>query len=187
MRAASRTLRILPAALAAVLAAALAPAAAAQPTAEPAESLVAGTRVRVRLMDPPPTFVIGPLVRADRDSLVVADEGRSGARAFGWSEVRRLDRSDGHRSRGRAAAVGAGQGLIVGAAVTALAAGLTVATESSWPCGRGCGPVPPGFAVILLGVPFTAGTTAVGAALGARHTERWTRVEKPGLLPRVWR
>jgi hypothetical protein len=86
-------------------------------------SLTPGMRVRILAPDVSPSKVIGTVDQVNDASVTIDVPGRNEPVSIMREQIARLDVSDGPRSRGVDAAIGAGIGAVVGAAGGALANG----------------------------------------------------------------
>ena len=102
---------------------AFASASAAGEDAPLQQSLTPGMRVRILAPDIFPGKVIGTIYRVDDQSVTIDVPGRSEPVSVLREKIARLDVSEGPRSRGVDAAIGAGIGALIGAAGGALAGG----------------------------------------------------------------
>jgi hypothetical protein len=105
----------------AMLTLACAPAPAAGEGAPPQDSLTPGMRVRIQVQDGSPREIIGTVKSLDVRSVAVEVPGRAEPVSLLREKITRLDVSEGSRSRGIDAAIGAAIGAAVGGAGGALA------------------------------------------------------------------
>jgi hypothetical protein len=87
------------------------------------QSLTPGMRVRILAPEVSPHKVIGTVQRVSEDSVTLDVPGRNEPVSILREKIARLDVSEGPRSRGVDAAIGAGIGAVIGAAGGALANG----------------------------------------------------------------
>jgi hypothetical protein len=87
------------------------------------QSLTPGMRVRILAPDVFPSKVIGTVDKVSDDSVTLNVPGHNEPVSILRQKIARLDVSDGPRSRGVDAAIGAGIGAVIGAAGCALANG----------------------------------------------------------------
>jgi hypothetical protein len=105
----------------AILSLASAAASAADGDSQLQQSLTPGMRVRILTPDVSPSKVIGTVEQVSGDSVTLDVPGRNEPVSILREKIARLDVSEGPRSRGVDAAIGAGIGAVVGAAGGALA------------------------------------------------------------------
>jgi hypothetical protein len=101
--------------------------------AQHADSLHVGVRARVKPAEAPTTWVTGTVVRADRDTLTLAERGGRPPRAFAWGEVRRVERLVAREPAGAAFVRGARWGALTGVAASAVAVGSRFAPSDARP------------------------------------------------------
>ncbi len=135
--------------------------------------LTAGSRVRLKTVDPSTKWVQGDLVRLSEDSLHIVPAGGADSLAFATGAIDRLEVSRGRRSN-------AGKGALLGLAIGAgagLALGVAASAEEC--SGIGCTEVGPGEVVAVMAF-FGATGAGLGALIGAAsHSERWEQVPRP--------
>jgi hypothetical protein len=85
------------------------------------QSLAPGMRIRIQAPEVFPGKIIGTIHSLNDESVTIDVPGRSEPVAVLREKIARLDESDGPRSRGVDAAIGAGVGAAIGAAGGALA------------------------------------------------------------------
>ena len=163
------------------LAAALARPAAAQRI----EDVRVGTMVRIRYGTPTVAAIEGTLLSADTIEVAVQTGGRNVAlQRVPFSEITRFDLSAGLRTASAARKRGAWRGAYVGLGLTAAMLGTTRFTGGKWgaPCKiRIYNPCFLGDyrSATLVGAQVTGLAAIVGAAIGNRHRERWSRLQLP--------
>lgn len=168
----------------------LAAAVAAAPSAPAGEAIGSGTRVRLTFAphaDPlapgrtsEATRRAGRVVAVGDRTLTMEFDGHPGPVEVEKASVARIERSLGHRSRGKGARRGAGIGLLVGATSGIL---LGFASGGDDPCGEVRDPFgfcnlafSAGEKAAIYGIALGALGTIGGAVVGAtRSGERWER------------
>lgn len=108
----------------------------------------------------------GLVVVFGRDTLLVRD-----------ADVQVLERMTHLRSRGTATAIGAGKGLLFGAAVGSVATGIVHLRERRTGC-PDC-MISATMATAFLGAVFTGVSTVVGGVVGHSRREQWRREWPP--------
>jgi hypothetical protein len=94
---------------------------AAGEDAAPDFTLAPGMRVRILAPDASAHALVGTIRAVDRESVTIDAPGRVGPVSIVREKIARLDVSEGTRSRGVDALIGAGIGAVVGAATGAVA------------------------------------------------------------------
>ena len=125
--------------------------------------LTAGSRVRLKTVDPSTKWVQGDLVRLSEDSLHIVPAGGADSLAFATGAIDRLEVSRGRRSN-------AGKGALLGLAIGAgagLALGVAASAEEC--SGIGCPEVGPGEVVAVMAFFGATGRAWVPSS-GQRRT-----------------
>jgi hypothetical protein len=139
-----------------------------------ADSLRVGARVRVETRHMYPRSLIGVLEAADSARIAVAPDGRPTV-LFHYSEIETIAVG---RREARPGGVGRGakRGFLFGLGTTIVAAGVAsaVAHAIDYKPSEYSPSVP--LTVAILGVPFTAFSTAVGALIGSTDRTVWQPV-----------
>lgn len=144
--------------------------------AQRADSLMAGTRIRLRTRVGPPDELAGVYLRADSMALTLLTRPNNREQSQRFANIASLERlrdqSSVARSWRRGAVIGGIVGVTIGTA--AFFVGLNQDDQQTCNCVRKHALI-----AYLFTPPLVAGTAAAGGLIAARNREQWERVPLP--------